>query len=165
MTNHIAGRRDKLECLGCILMSNGSGYYHYHYFVSLSIHHTCKVRSSCLECNIYVKLHFCTSTPVCCKSADTSSRCCRSRMHVMCIRRITVCPGCGEGWTPLPCCQCSKRMSYSKDLVEQTACCDADIHEHCLYRLKSKPCRHLVDVHWTLRDIPILLAPFRNTLN
>ena len=69
-----------------------------------------------------------------------SSRCCRSHMHVMCIRRITVCPGCGEGWTPLPCCQCSKRMFYSKDLVERTACCDADIHEHCLHRLKSKPC-------------------------
>ena len=69
-----------------------------------------------------------------------TTNCCGARIHVMCMKIVSTCPGCGDGWIPLPCCRCKHDMSYSEHAVERMACCDADIHKHCLFVLRSRQC-------------------------
>ena len=67
------------------------------------------------------------------------SNCCRARIHIMCMKFVEVCPLCGDGWTPLPCCVCKRKMMYESSDVDQMACCDVDIHKHCFLVLKQNP--------------------------
>ena len=84
------------------------------------------------------KCHACRDTFMETDKIDTTN-CCGVRLHVMCMRRVTVCPHCGDGWVSLNCCVCN-RVCNSYDAVDRMECCDADIHIRCLSSVYYKYC-------------------------